>query len=209
MQIPAHVPRVVKASETPSLATVTGISAPAIFTVCSSRPARSFIARVDGEEISADPRSRRRRTIEAGQLAPALEGTATHAYALSFILTNIATHNDPNDGESVLDVEAWFRPRTDIEDRIGEAKLGAELRHLPSGYQAVNQAVNQVWTWAALLASWPGSQNSQPRPEAAARSTSTRTPNTPRRATSAPPPHPHTQHRHHRPRKPDPQKSRR
>ncbi len=107
--------------------------------------------RVDAEEISADPRSRRRRTIEAGQLALALEGTATHAYAVSFILTNIATHNDPvptASGESVLDVEAWFRPRTDIEDRIGEAKLGAALRHLPSGYQAVNQ----VWTWAALLA---------------------------------------------------------
>ncbi len=104
--------------------------------------------RVDAEEISADPRSRRRRTIEAGQLALALEGTATHAYAVSFILTNIPTHNDPNSGETVLDVEAWFRRRTDIEDRIREAKLGAALRHLPSGYQGVNQ----VWTWAALLA---------------------------------------------------------
>ena len=41
--------------------------------------------RVDAEAISADPRSRRRRTIDPGQLALALKGTATHAYAVSFI----------------------------------------------------------------------------------------------------------------------------
>lgn len=123
--------------------------------------------RVDAEEISADPRSRRRRTIEAGQLALALEGTATHAYAVSFIATNIpandrSTNDRPandrptNDrpgqsagnAESILEVEAWFRRRNDIEDRIREAKLGAALRHLPSGHHTVNT----VWMWAALLA---------------------------------------------------------
>lgn len=52
------------------------------------------------------------------------------------------------DVESFLQIEAWFRRRTDIEDRIREAKLGAALRKLPSG----NQAVNTVWMWAALLA---------------------------------------------------------
>jgi len=41
--------------------------------------------RVDAEAISADPRSRRRRTIDPAQLALAIEGTATHAYAVSFI----------------------------------------------------------------------------------------------------------------------------
>lgn len=35
-----------------------------------------------------------------------------------------------------------------IEDRIREAKLGAGLRHLPSG----QHTVNTVWMWAALLA---------------------------------------------------------
>ena len=104
--------------------------------------------RIDAEAISADPRSRRRRTIDPGQLALALEGTATHAYAVSFIVTNIPTHDDPRTGETVLEVEAWFRRRTDIEDRIREAKLGAALRHLPSGHHGVNK----VWTWAALLA---------------------------------------------------------
>ncbi len=104
--------------------------------------------RVEAETISADPRSRRRRTIDPGQLALALEGTATHAYAVSFIVTNIPTHNDEAKGETILDVEAWFRRRTDIEDRIREAKLGAALRHLPSGHHGVNT----VWMWAALLA---------------------------------------------------------
>jgi len=45
-------------------------------------------------------------------------------------------------------VEAWFRRRADIEDRIRDAKLGSALRHLPSG----SRAVNRVWLWAALLA---------------------------------------------------------
>lgn len=108
--------------------------------------------RVDAEAISADPRSRRRRTIDKDQLALALEGTATHAYAVSFIVTNIPANDRPGDtvgnAESILEVEAWFRRRTDIEDRIREAKLGAALRKLPSG----DQTVNTVWMWAALLA---------------------------------------------------------
>lgn len=108
--------------------------------------------RVDAEDISADPRSRRRRTIDKAQLALALEGTATHAYAVSFIVTNIPANDRPGDAsgnaESIVEVEAWFRRRTDIEDRIREAKLGAALRKLPSG----DQAVNTVWMWAALLA---------------------------------------------------------
>src|SRR5947207_15655885 len=43
---------------------------------------------------------------------------------------------------------AWHRMRTDIEDRIRDAKHGAALRHLPSG----NRVVNTVWMWGALLA---------------------------------------------------------
>jgi hypothetical protein len=62
--------------------------------------------RVDADAISADPRSRRRRSIDPGQLALALEGTATHAYAVSFIVTNIPTHEDSANGETVRDVEA-------------------------------------------------------------------------------------------------------
>lgn len=81
-----------------------------------------------------------------------MEGTATHAYAVSFIVTNIPANDRPGDttgnAETILQVEAWFRRRTDIEDRIREAKLGAALRKLPSG----SAAVNTVWMWAALIA---------------------------------------------------------
>lgn len=62
--------------------------------------------------------------------------------ALSVITDAVVGYKHPND------VEGWFRRRTDIEDRIRQAKLGAALRHLPSG----DSDVNAVWMWAALLA---------------------------------------------------------
>jgi len=102
--------------------------------------------RVDTEALSTDPRSRRRRTIDRDQLALVLEGAAAHGWATSFIVTNLPTGGD--DFGNATDVEAWFRMSTDIEDRIREAKLGAGLIHLPSGY-AEN---NTMWTWAALIA---------------------------------------------------------
>jgi len=86
--------------------------------------------RIDAADISADPRSRRRRTIDRDQLALVLEGAAAHGWATSFIVTNMPTGGDGFD--TATDVEAWFRMRTDIEDRIREAKLGAGLIHLPS-----------------------------------------------------------------------------
>ncbi|MEI2775175.1 MAG: IS1380 family transposase [Tetrasphaera sp.] len=115
--------------------------------------------RIEAEDISDDPRSRRRRTIETNQLTLALEGAASHAHAVSFIVTNIPANDHPTEPTepaeagappvaSITQVESWFRRRTDIEDRIREAKLGAALRHLPSG----DHAINTVWMWAALLA---------------------------------------------------------
>lgn len=102
--------------------------------------------KIAAEDISADPRARRRRTIDKAQLALALDGDASHAYATSFIVTNLPVGEQV--GRSVTDVEAWFRRRTDIEDRIREAKLGAGLSHLPSG----RREPNAIWMWAALLA---------------------------------------------------------
>lgn len=96
------------------------------------------------QDISADPRSRRRRTIPKGQLALALQGVTDHAYAYSFIATN----RDVSTGAKAVKLEAWHRKRTDIEDRIRDAKHGAALRHLPSR----DRTVNTVWMWAALLA---------------------------------------------------------
>ena len=45
-------------------------------------------------------------------------------------------------------VEHWYRHRTTVENIFRDSKLGAALRHLPSGYPQVNMA----WMWGALLA---------------------------------------------------------
>lgn len=96
--------------------------------------------RLDAADVRADPRSRRRRTINPRQLAMVLGGDADHAYAYSFIVTNL-------DGD-IDDIEAWFRQRAQIEERIKDAKCGLALRHLPSGHETVNV----VWTYSAFLA---------------------------------------------------------
>ena len=45
-------------------------------------------------------------------------------------------------------MEHWYRHRTQVENLFRDAKHGAALRHLPSGYPEVNRA----WMWGALLA---------------------------------------------------------
>jgi hypothetical protein len=100
--------------------------------------------KVRATDISTDPRARRRRTIPKGQLALALDGLVTHVYAYSFIATNM----DVSTPARAVEVEAWHRMRTDIEDRIRDAKHGAALRHLPSA----SRVANTVWMWGALLA---------------------------------------------------------
>jgi hypothetical protein len=103
---------------------------------------RAVVRRValDASRVSADPRSRRWRTVDPQQLRLARAGKLDRVYGYTVILTSL--------GEDPVAVEAWFRHRADVEDRIRDAKLGYALRHLPSG----SQAVNQVWLWAALLA---------------------------------------------------------
>ena len=96
--------------------------------------------RVAREDLRSDKRTRRRRTIDPNQLALLEAGEAEAAYAYSFIVTNL-------DGD-VVEIEAWFRRRALIEERIEDSKLGMSLRHLPSGYEAVNR----TWMWAAFLA---------------------------------------------------------
>jgi Transposase DDE domain group 1 len=64
------------------------------------------------------------------------------------VATFIATNLDVSTPAKAARLEAWHRMRTDIEDRIRDAKHGAALRHLPSG----DRAVNTVWMWGALLA---------------------------------------------------------
>jgi hypothetical protein len=109
---------------------------------------RLLIRRVllDPAQVSADPRSRRRRTLHPDQRAlpiPEL-ASAGPVYAYSFILTNL----DVTTPDKAAAAEHWYRHRTTVENIFRDSKLGAALRHLPSGYPQVNTA----WMWGALLA---------------------------------------------------------
>jgi hypothetical protein len=109
---------------------------------------RLLIRRValDPARISADPRSRRRRTLHPDQRTlpfPEL-AQAGPVYAYSFILTNL----DLSTPAKAAAAEHWYRHRTTVENLFRDSKLGAALRHLPSGYPQVNMA----WMWGALLA---------------------------------------------------------
>jgi len=109
---------------------------------------RLLVRRValDPAQVSADPRSRRRRTLHPDQRAlPFPELAAQPAvYAYSFILTNL----DVSSPARAVAAEHWYRHRTTVENLFRDSKLGAALRHLPSGYPQVNLA----WMWGALLA---------------------------------------------------------
>ena len=109
---------------------------------------RLLIRRVllDPAQVSADPRSRRRRTLHPDQRAlPFPELAAQPAiYAYSFILTNL----DVSSPDKAAAAEHWYRHRTTVENLFRDSKHGAALRHLPSGYPQVNTA----WMWGALLA---------------------------------------------------------
>ena len=109
---------------------------------------RLLIRRValDPAQVSADPRSRRRRTLHPDQRAlpfPEL-ARAGAIYAYSFILTNL----DVSTPDKAVAAEHWYRHRTTVENIFRDSKHGAALRHLPSGYPRVNLA----WMWGALLA---------------------------------------------------------
>jgi len=116
--------------------------AEAVYTPKGWPAMRCLVRRVrhPAERISADPRARRRRTLDKAQLQLVLDGEADHAYGYSVLLTTL-------DGDCV-DIEAWFRGRVAIEDRFRDAKLGYGLRHLPSA----DPAINHLWVAAALTA---------------------------------------------------------
>ncbi len=78
--------------------------------------------------------------MDKEQLRLVLDGDAGHAHAYSMILTTLT--------DTAAEIEAWFRGRLSIEDRIREAKLGFGLRHLPSG----KTEVNQLWLLGATTA---------------------------------------------------------
>ena len=76
---------------------------------------RLLIRRValDPEQVSADPRSRRRRTLHPDQRAlplPELAGAGA-IYAYSFILTSL----DVSAPDKAAAAEHWYRHRTTVE----------------------------------------------------------------------------------------------
>jgi Transposase DDE domain group 1 len=84
---------------------------------------------LDPEQVSADPRSRRRRTLHPDQRALPIPELASAGaiYAYSFILTNL----DVTAPDKAAAVEHWYRHRTTVENIFRDGKLGAALRHLP------------------------------------------------------------------------------
>lgn len=102
--------------------------------------------RLEPDQISTDPRSRRRRTLHPDQRTLPMDEIADldaiHGY--SFLLTNL----DVSTPERAVTVEHWYRHRTTVENVFRDSKHGAALRHLPSGYHQVNTA----WMWGALIA---------------------------------------------------------
>ena len=97
--------------------------------------------RVEAEEISQSPRSRRRRTIPKQQLRLALRGALGHTYSYSFIVTDL-----PGDA---VELDYWQRRRAHIEERIKDLKLGCGQLRLPLRKRRANYA----WQTAVVIAS--------------------------------------------------------
>ena len=109
-------------------------------------------AGLDPDQVSADPRSRRRRTLlpdERAMLFPELEQQPA-IYAYSFICTNV----DVSTPAKAAAAEHWYRHRTSVENIFRDSKHGAAPRHLPSGHEQVNTAWMLASLIAAAIAAW-------------------------------------------------------
>lgn len=96
--------------------------------------------RIPAEELSSDPRSRRRRTVPKVQLELALAGRVEYVYAYSFIATDL-------DGDAA-EIELWHRQRGQMEERVKELKLGDGLLHFP----LASLDANRAWQTAGVIA---------------------------------------------------------
>lgn len=101
--------------------------------------------RLDPDQVSAGPRSRRRRTLHPDQRDMLFPELANEPIcACSFICTSI----DVSTLAKAAAAGYWYRHRTTVENVFRDSRHGAALRHLPSGYPEVNTA----WMWASLIA---------------------------------------------------------
>jgi hypothetical protein len=118
--------------------------------------------RLDPAQVSADPRSRRRRTLHPDQRALPIPELALAGaiYAYSFILTNLDV-TAPGTGAAM---EHWHRHRTTVENIFRDSKLGAAVRHLPRDTR------RSTWPGCGERCSprpWPPGCTSSPPPPAA------------------------------------------
>lgn len=85
--------------------------------------------RLAPEQVSADPRSRRRRTLHPEQRAlPITDLTAAAIYAYSFIVTNL----DVSTPERTAAVEHWYRQRTQVENIFRDVSHSGGNSGMPS-----------------------------------------------------------------------------
>jgi len=94
----------------------------------------AFLLTTRGSELF---RPERARALEADELG--------FAYAYSFICTNL-------DWE-VTEIEAWFKMRALVEEKIKDGSSPA-LRHLPSGFVAVNRTSMWPGFLALNISTW-------------------------------------------------------
>ncbi|MDA8037703.1 MAG: hypothetical protein M0Z69_00795 [Actinomycetota bacterium] len=70
-----------------------------------------------------DKRTQRRRTFDSYQLKLLEAGEAGVAYAYSVVVTNLT--------DDVVELEAWFRRRALVEERICDSKAGVACATCP------------------------------------------------------------------------------
>lgn len=105
-------------------------------------PLRLIIRRVriPADELSQNPRSRRRRTVPKDQMELLAAGRCEYVYGYSFLVTDLL-------GDAA-EIEHWHRQRARVEERIKDTKTGAALRHLPMH----DQHANWAWMTACVIA---------------------------------------------------------
>lgn len=109
--------------------------------------------RLDPDQVSADPRWRRRATYLARQavLLPEL-GAEPAIYAYSFICTNSDCPTPAKAAAAELSYRHWHR--TSAENVFRDTRHGAAPQHLPSSHWAINAAWMWGWLIAAAIAAW-------------------------------------------------------
>ena len=95
--------------------------------------------RVEAQDISRSPKTRRRRTMPKGQVQLALKGLVGRTY--TFIISDMS-------GDAV-ELEQWQRRRAHIEEWIKDPKLCCGLIHLPLR----RRRANYPWQTVAPIAS--------------------------------------------------------